>query len=107
MSWKPDTEQILIGTEHKTLEDAVAADLVSAIPIVGAISDFIRLLDADTRPRKALQAIDLISEPIPVLNIVTPTNTLIYLDKKGLLPMKLEEIEKFLPPQGKSSLRVR
>lgn len=100
MEWIPDTEQILIGTEHKTLEDAVAADLVSAIPIVGALSDFIRLLDADTRPRKALQTLDLLAEPIPILNIVTPTNTLIYLDKKGLLPMKLEELEAFLPPKA-------
>lgn len=88
-------KQILIGVEHKSLEDAIAADLVSAVPIIGAVSDFMRVLDSETKPRKALQVLDLISSPVPLLDFVTPTNTIIYLDKKGRLPFKLSKIDSF------------
>lgn len=86
-------KQIISGTEHETLEDAIAADLVSAIPLFGAASDFMRLLDSETRPQKALQAIDMLTEPVPIFNALTPTNTLLYLDKRGVLPVKLDNID--------------
>ncbi len=94
MRWKPDASQIIAGTEHKTLEDAIAADLFSAVPILGAVTDFLRVLDSDTRPQKALQVVDMLTEPIPIFNVVTPTNTLLFLDKKGFLPVPLEELDK-------------
>ena len=86
-------KKILVGTEHNTIEDAIAADLTSAVPIIGGITDFFRLLDSESRPKKALQAIDMLSNPLPFSDLVTPTNTLLYLDKKGLLPVKLEKID--------------
>ena len=92
------TKNILIGTEHNTIEDAIAADLVSALPIVGAMTDFFRLLDSESRPQKALQALDMIAEPVPIINLITPTNTLVYLDKRGLLPFKLEKIDEIIKP---------
>lgn len=81
----------MTGTEHKTLQDAIAADLVSAIPVIGGISDFIRVLESETRPQKALQALDFVTEPIP---LITPTNTILYLDRNKMLPIPLETIDK-------------
>ncbi len=52
-------KNILIGTEHNTIEDAIA-DITSAIPIIGGITDFLRLIDSESRPRKVLQALDMI-----------------------------------------------
>lgn len=90
------TRDILISTNHNTIEDAIAADLTSAVPIVGAITDFLRLLDSESRPQKALQALDMITSPLPLSDIITPTNTLLYLDKRGFLPFKLEQIEEIM-----------
>lgn len=86
-------KKVMVGTDFDSIEDAIAADLVSALPIVGAVTDFFRLLDSESRPQKALQAIDMITSPLPFVDFVTPTNTLLYLDKRGFLPMKLEKIE--------------
>lgn len=89
-------KQILTGTEHDSIDDAIAADLISAFPIIGGITDFFRLLDSESRPQKALQAIDLITSPLPFVDIITPTNTLIYLDKKGFLPFKLDKMDEMI-----------
>lgn len=89
-------QKILTGTDFATLEDAIAADLTSAVPIIGGITDFLRLLDSESRPQKALQALDMITSPLPFSDLVTPTNTLIYLDKRGFLPMKLDRIEELI-----------
>ena len=89
-------KKILIGTDFDSIEDAIAADLTSAVPIIGSITDFLRLLDSESRPQKALQALDMITSPLPFSDIVTPTNTLIYLNKRGLLPFELERIDKIM-----------
>lgn len=98
--------KIMVGTDFDSIEDAIAADLTSAVPIIGGITDFLRLLDSESRPQKALQAIDMITSPLPFSDIVTPTNTLIYLDKRGLLPFKLEKIDEIIKP-GKLPLLRR
>lgn len=90
-----DFRKILTGTDFDTLEDAIAADLVSAIPVVGTVSDFLRLLESESKPQKALQALDMITSPLPFADIFTPTNTLLYLDKKGQLPVPIDEVTKF------------
>lgn len=87
------TRNILVGTKHDSIEDAIAADLVSALPIIGAVTDFFRLLDSESRPKKALQAIDMLTSPIPFVDLITPTNTLFYLDGKGMLPFELKKID--------------
>jgi hypothetical protein len=84
--------EILIGIEHETLEDAIAADIISAVPVLGGLSDFFRLMETEKRPRKLLQAVDLITSPLPGSDLLTPTNTLIFLDKKGMLPVELSKI---------------
>jgi len=92
------TKDILIGTDHATIEDAIAADITSALPIFGAIGDFLRLLDSESRPQKALQALDMITSPLPLSDVITPTNTLLYLNKKGLLPFELEKMDEMIRP---------
>lgn len=87
---------IISGSNHEKIEDAIAADLVSALPIIGSISDFLRLIDSESRPQKVLQALDLITSPIPVADVFTPTNTLLYLNKKGALPFDLEKLDKIM-----------
>lgn len=86
-------KKLVSGTDFDTIEDAMAADLVSAIPFIGAISDFSRLIDSESRPQKALQALDMITSPIPLFELVTPTNTILYLNKKGMLPFEIEKID--------------
>ncbi len=98
MEYNDRVKKIITGTDFDSIEDAIAADLVSAIPIVGAVTDFFRLLDSESRPQKALQAVDMLLEPVPIINLVTPTNTLVYLDKRGLLPVKLDKIDKIMSP---------
>ena len=93
---KERVKNVLVGSDFNTIEDAIAADLVSALPIIGAASDFFRLIDSESRPQKALQALDMIAEPVPIINLITPTNTLLYLDKKGFLPFKLDKINELM-----------
>lgn len=89
-------KKILIGTDHESIEDAIAADLTSAIPFIGGFTDFLRLLDSESRPQKALQVVDMITSPLPFSDLVTPTNTLVYLNKKGMLPFELEKIDEIM-----------
>ena len=86
-------KKIMVGTDFDSIEDAIAADITSGIPVIGAITDFLRLLDSESRPQKALQAIDMITSPLPLSDIFTPTNTLVYLNKRGMLPFRLEKID--------------
>ena len=89
-------KKIMVGTDFDSIEDALAADITSAVPIIGGITDFLRLLDSESRPQKALQVLDMITSPLPFSDIFTPTNTLIYLNKKGLLPFELERIDQMM-----------
>lgn len=89
-------DNIVSGTKHDSLEEAIAADIVSSLPVAGIISDFVRVTNSKTRPRRTLQTFDLISSPIPIMDLFTPTNSLIYLNDNGKLPIKLEEIDEFI-----------
>lgn len=93
---KQKLNNILVGTDFDSIEDAIAADLVSAVPLIGGVSDFLRLLDSESRPQKALQAFDMLTSPLPFADIATPTNTLVFLDKRGMLPVKLDKIDSLL-----------
>lgn len=80
-----DINRVLFSSDHASLNEAILADLVSAIPIVGGIGDFFRSVDANTERKRVLQILDLITEPIP---LPTPTNILLYLDKTGHIDLK-------------------
>lgn len=91
-----DIDRVLFSSDHNSLNEAIIADLVSAIPIVGAVGDFFRSVNANTERKRVLQILDLITEPLP---LITPTNTLLYLDKTGQIDLKF--IEQLIKPLKK------
>ncbi len=86
-----DIDRVLFSSDHSSINEAILADLVSALPVVGAIGDFFRAAEADTRRKRVLQILDLIAEPLPVINQLTPTNTLLFLDKTGKIDLSFIE----------------
>lgn len=81
-----DLNRVLFSSDHASLNEAMLADLVSALPVVGEIGDFFRAVHANTQRKKVLQILDLISGPLP-----TPTNTLLFLDKTGKIDLSFIE----------------
>lgn len=81
-----DIERVLFSSDHNSLNEAILADLVSALPVVGEIGDFFRAVEANTQRKRVLQIFDLISGPLP-----TPTNTILYLDKTGKIDLSFIE----------------
>uniref|UniRef100_A0A6M3M6B4 Uncharacterized protein n=1 Tax=viral metagenome TaxID=1070528 RepID=A0A6M3M6B4_9ZZZZ len=77
-----DLERVLFGSDHASINEAILADLVSALPVVGEIGDFFRAVEAKTERKRVLQIFDLISGPLP-----TPTNTILFLDKTGTIDL--------------------
>lgn len=86
-----DINRVLFSSDHASFEEAVAADIVSALPIIGGVSDFFRAADADTQRKRVLQILDLLAEPLPIINVLTPTNMLLYLDKTGKIDLSVLE----------------
>lgn len=79
-------ERVLFSSDHASLNEAILADLVSALPVVGEIGDFFRAVEANTERKRVLQIFDLISGPLP-----TPTNTILFLDKTGKISLSFIE----------------
>jgi len=85
-----DINRVLFSSDHASLDEAVLADIVSALPIIGEIGDFFRAVEANTQRKRVMQIFDLISGPLP-----TPTNTLLFLDKTGKIDLSfIEDIVK-------------
>ena len=78
-----DISKIMFSPDQDTLEEAILADIVSGIPIVGDITDFIRASKSDTERKRAMQILDTITGPIPIISQLTFTNTALFLDKTG------------------------
>ena len=80
-------KRILFSAEHDSFAEAMLADLVDAIPIIGDLTNAMRVKDAMDKnlPDRTLllQLGDLVGGIIPVVgdifDIITPTNTLTYL----------------------------
>lgn len=81
-----DLERVFFGSDHASLNEAILADLVSALPVVGEIGDFFRAVEAKSERKRVLQIFDLISGPLP-----TPTNTILFLDKTGKIDLRFIE----------------
>lgn len=94
--------KVLTSPSHDDLVEAVLADLVDAVPFLGDLSNLIRVINAISSKEEdyiiALQTGDLLLSPIfefvwtsstrtlpiiDLLDLITPTNTLTYLIKKG------------------------
>ncbi|MFH0904243.1 MAG: hypothetical protein V1854_03535 [Methanobacteriota archaeon] len=81
-----DIERVLFSSDHNSLNEAILADIVSALPVVGEIGDFFRAVEAKSERKRVLQIFDLISGPLP-----TPTNTILFLDKTGKIDISFIE----------------
>lgn len=81
-----DIQRVLFSSDHASLDEAILADIVSALPLIGEISDFFRAVEANTERKRVLQIFDLISGPLP-----TPTNTILFLDKTGKIDLRFIE----------------
>ncbi len=98
-------KSVLFDYKHDKLIDAVVADLVDIVPWVGGISNGERTRRArvagDDKAFK-LQLIDTIAGSVPyigtILDIITPTNTIIFLNEKAdlKLPLPVEDIANIL-----------
>jgi len=83
-------KRILFSAEHDSFAEAILADLVDAIPILGDLTNVMRVKDAMDKnlPDRTvlLQLGDLVGGIIPVVgdifDIITPTNTITYLLRK-------------------------
>lgn len=84
-----DINRVLFASDFANIREAIAADIVSGIPIIGEITDFLRVTNADTKRKRSLQFLDALTDPIPILGQITFTNTLLHLDKEGKIDLKV------------------
>ncbi len=77
------------GVQMKGIDEAIAGDIVDAIPVIGDITNAIRVMrDIENKDIMDLvpQLIDLVGGAVPVIgdifDLLTPTNTFGYLIKK-------------------------
>jgi len=87
--------KVLIGVNQDELIDAVIADVLDIIPVVGDFTNLMRVYDSaktgtpyEKKRRLASQLVDMVAGVLPdpigtVLDVITPTNTLLYLEKTG------------------------
>ena len=79
--------RVLASAKHESLDEALLADFIDSIPIIGDITNAIRVKDAIDKKMPdyivLLQAGDLILGIPPIIgeifDILSPTNTLTYL----------------------------
>ena len=84
--------RIVSSAEHEDLSEAALADFFDALPFFGDVANATRIKDAVDREVPeyiiAAQTLDLIAGLAPgigtILDIITPTNTIAYLLRKGL-----------------------
>lgn len=85
-------KNIISSPRHENLTSAVAADIVDVIPIVGDVTNALRVINSFTEDEsdrtKALQTLDMLVGVLPgigtLADLITPTNTIVYLmDKNG------------------------
>ncbi len=77
-------------SKHETVVEAVLADLADLVPVVGEFAGLMRLVEAIEKKddvRAALELGDLLAGFPPgigdALDLLTPTNTILYLREKG------------------------
>ena len=94
---------ILIGSSQAELRQAILADLLDIIPIVGDASNILRVQDAARKggdfPKKRIptQLIDMLAGAVPgpignIADAITPTCTLAWLESKNIQPSDIRRI---------------
>ena len=86
---------IVSAAQHDRIEDALLADLVDILPVIGDFANAARIRDAvENAPERVVltQAIDMIGGILPVagdiFDIITPTNTINYFLRKKIKEVK-------------------
>lgn len=90
----PRVRNLLMGSQQQSLLDAMLADLVDIIPGVGDASNLLRVRDAAvkggefTKKRLPVQLVDLVAGVLPdpvggILDALTPSNTITYMERTG------------------------
>lgn len=79
--------QVLMGVNHSTLSQAIVADIIDTLPVVGEVTNVSRIKQSEEPSRRFLQGFDLALEAIPppfgkIADILFPSNTLWYIDQK-------------------------
>jgi len=79
-------------TEHKTVLEAISADLFDVIPVLGELAGLARIMEGLEKKddeRVILELGDLLGGWVPVLgeifDVASPTNLILYLRKAGKL----------------------
>lgn len=98
--------EVLIGAWQAELRGAILADIRDVVPILGDVANLLRVQDAARRggdfPRKRIpaQLADLIVGVFPVVgdigDLITPTNTLAWLEEHDVQPTDLGRIRQIL-----------
>ena len=82
--------RVLASAKHESLDEALLADFIDSLPIIGDITNAMRVADAIDKKMPdyliIMQAGDLILGIPPIIgeifDILSPTNTLAYLLRK-------------------------
>lgn len=87
--------EVLFGTKHERLPEAVIADILDTVPFIGDIGNAVRTVKEENERRRAMQMFDTLAGSIPdpfggIIDVLTPTNTFIFVNKK-LKEYKKEE----------------
>ena len=95
---KSTAKRILWGTTHKNLTEAILADVVDVIPVVGDLGNAIKVYNLAKKgesDKLTLHTGDLVIGIVPVIgavgDLITPTNTLIFVMRKKKLKSKLRK----------------
>ena len=99
---------IIMGSQQKNLPDAILADIIDIIPIVGDVANVGRVVDASASSKSKkknktiiTQSIDMAAGSLPdpigtILDILTPTNTVNYLGI-GVADLKTPTMDVSMP----------
>ena len=97
--WTKKALRAAVSSTHESLEEAIAADIIDVIPVAGDAANALRVIDAAQQKdpmRFGLQAGDYVIGLLPIIgtigDLVTPTNTLVFVLKKQKLDEELERI---------------
>ncbi|MCZ7404269.1 MAG: hypothetical protein O8C67_04970 [Candidatus Methanoperedens sp.] len=79
--------QVVMGVDHTTLSQAILADIIDALPIVGEVTNVSRIRQADDSSRRFIQGLNLSLDSIPppfgkIADAFFPANTISFIDKE-------------------------
>jgi hypothetical protein len=79
--------QTVLGVDHKTISQAIVADIIDAIPLIGEVSSVSRIRQSEDSSRRALQGVDLAVDVFPppfgtIAELLLPANTIWFIEQE-------------------------